>query len=275
MRTTIHDWIAAVAIPLVAGCTVNDPEDGVPPEGSQPVASAFAAKRDVPSAHLIARALALSMQSENARQAVRDLMRASEVTQHKLVLQDFLASERGARVLEQAATAAKVTTSQLRVALEKVPRLDFYVPGREHRLKWRATADIMVAVTLGEVNPTLAAYTAEGSAVTLVPRNGSPKATLFLLQPEETKSPRFDPQRRAPGSVIQDADDGEVSGLMSTTTVLGPVDGNNGAWHLGGGGWANQQACPDGCGGGGEEAPEVGAYLPQASEQHTLTKLKP
>lgn len=176
----------------------------------------------------VARAFALGMATPEIRADVRDAMRASRLTEHKLSLRDFAASANGERLLREAAQASGMPLADLRATIAALPDLDFYVPVRQHRLTWRATADYVVAVGLEDVVPTTG-YDAAGHSVPLDFRQPEPPSQVVLmLQSAETKSPRIAPQPDVPGQTIQDPGDGEVSGSL----VITDPDGTTRTFYL-------------------------------------------
>jgi len=163
---------------------------------------------------VVARAFALGMAVPEVRAAIRDAMRASPLTEHKLSLQQFAASPAGAQLLRAAASATGMGLDGLRVTVAELPELDFYLPVRQHRLTWRATDDYIVAVNLNGRGVT-GGYGRDGRLVALdlfqpVP----PSHAILMLQTAETKSRRIHPQLSGRGATIQDADDGELSGSL-------------------------------------------------------------
>src|SRR5580765_63337 len=77
----------------------------------------------------VTRAIALGMAEPAARHAVRDAMRASPLTEHKLSLREYAASNDGDALIRAAARATGTTTSGLRARIAVLPDLDFYLPG--------------------------------------------------------------------------------------------------------------------------------------------------
>lgn len=75
-------------------------------------------------------------------------MRASPVTEHKLVLQEFVKTPGGRRLVEASAKASGVEVSTIEQLIARLPDMDFYAPFQEHRLTWKATADVFVAATM-------------------------------------------------------------------------------------------------------------------------------
>jgi hypothetical protein len=165
------------------------------------------------AAQEVARAIALALGTERVRLDLRDAMRASPVTEHKLVLQDFVRTSPGRSLLSAAARASGKDLASLQAAVKSLAPLDFYVPAREHRLGWKGGADVLVAATISELAPT-AAYAPSGRSAPLALKQAQPREALFVLQPAERKSARVGPKARATGSTIQDAAESDLSGTL-------------------------------------------------------------
>ena len=189
---------------LLAGAACSDPTSQPPSEPA------------VGPTELV-RAIARSMQQADIRREILGAMRASLVTQHKLVLQDYLADAAGQRLAVAMASVLGAAPGSLQEALRRTPRLDFYVPSSEDRMHWTGGAELVVAMTKipGAKD---AVFTVDGREVSrdLSPLSGR---VVFLLHPEEPKSKRIGAQRPVPGPVIQDADDGEVGATIITDSA--------------------------------------------------------
>ncbi len=139
------------------------------------------------------------MGDEKTRRVVRDAMRQSRVTEHKVVLQDFIQTSGGYALAEQVARVQRADVKGLVARISSLPRVDFYIPSRHHRLTWKGTADVAVVANM-TASPPLRAFTIDGRSARidtagLVPTHFA----LFLLELEERKSPRVKPQRDRPG----------------------------------------------------------------------------
>ncbi|MGH9892287.1 MAG: hypothetical protein ACREA0_09955, partial [bacterium] len=171
----------------------------------------------------LARAFAVAMADPEVRAAVRDAMRASPLTAHKLSLQQFAGSPEGEQLLRAAGVAVGKGLDELRVTIAGLPDLDFYVPARQHRLTWRATDDYVVAVNLNGHGAT-AGYGPDGRSVAFdLFQPEPPKQAVLMLQTAETKNRRIDPQMARPGATIQDLEDGEIGGSFVFTDALGTI----------------------------------------------------
>jgi hypothetical protein len=209
MLTRSRQAVAVLAAAFATGCA--DSYVTTDPTGSEPVVAPSAAW--VSEAEEVARAFALAMADSGVRVAVRDAMRASRVTEHKLVLQEFAATAAGRAIVSAAARASGVTESSLATRIASLPALDFYAPFREHRLTWRAEPTVVIGVAHGEQR-ILTAYRIDGSSLKLEDNAGVPSDAVLLLRLAERKNRRIDAQADRPGEVIQDPDDGELSGSI-------------------------------------------------------------
>jgi hypothetical protein len=156
-------------------------------------------------------------------------MRASRVTEHKLVLQEFVNTPAGRTLLRAAADATGRSSDALAARIAVLPPLDFYAPFREHRRAWRAGPELLVGAIRDKADSTLVGHAPNGTRTVLNAKGGVPAITLFVLTPAERKSERIDAQPDGPGDVIQDANDGERSGTFEWVgrdgkTGLPPVD---------------------------------------------------
>ena len=164
-----------------------------------------------------ARAVALGMENEAARLAVRDAMRDSPWNEHKLVFQEFIATPAGARLLSAAAAASGQSVEELRGAVAGLPELDFYVPSREQRLSWQGTPGVAVAATLELDDTTVPGFDSRGRSLAsaLTANTGA----VILLAPSELRTQRIDPQPAGVGATIQAAGDGELGESLYTWTT--------------------------------------------------------
>lgn len=165
-------------------------------------------------ADFVARALAMAMKEPGIRFVVRDAMRASSVTEHKLVLQEFAMSEPGRTVVGAAARAVGISGDSLQNLISKIPLADFYVPSAAHRRNWRGEGNAFVAAAFAGDLTNLVAMRPDGVRQRLSPADRAAASVVFLVQPAERKSRRIRPQRSVPGLTIQDADDGQISGTL-------------------------------------------------------------
>lgn len=207
LRTT-HAAVAVLLLGTLA-CT-DQPRPTEPPLPN--LDQSFPLGGHAREANIVTRAIALALGDRAIRELVRDDMRASLWTEHKLVLQDYVQTPQGRRLIEVAASRAALDVAVLDAAILSLPRLDFYVPSRAQRLAWRGTPNIVVSSNLSPTTPVFDGFTANGSTVRYDPQALSARHAHFLLEPAERKGRRIDPQPATrPGATIQDADDGEIS----------------------------------------------------------------
>ena len=223
---------------------------GCAERGGEAVAPVQSEGAVVAAVNAIARAIALGMSRSPVRIAVRDAMRASPLTDHKLSFKDFAASSEGGPLIRAAASATGSSVEQLRARIAALPDLDFYVPSSAQRLTWQAGADYLVAVNIGGAGAT-SAYTADGTSRALDLWRSLPHETVLMLQSAETKSVRIVRQTSVAGSTIQDDNDGALSGSLllrdktGVSLTVGLADWQSRQGEI------QRMTCLDDCGGGG------------------------
>jgi hypothetical protein len=219
------------------GCTdAERPESPLAPGTSSSLSSASGEQAAEKAAgQQLAHAFALAMNAPDVRVQVRNAMRASPVTEHKLVLQEFVKTPGGRRLVEASAKASGVEVSTIEQLIARLPDMDFYAPFQEHRLTWKATADVFVAATMDVNTETLSGYTREGRSVTYKVADQAPAQAMLVLHPAEMKHRRINAQADRPGAVIQDPDDGEEGGRViwisarGDTTIIDLADRRRGS----------------------------------------------
>jgi hypothetical protein len=165
--------------------------------------------------------IAQALRSPDMRALVRDAMRKSRVTEHKLVLQDFALTPAGNRLVAALGVVSQTGTAQVTSWIKSLPRLDFYMPSREHRLAWRGGVDAAVAANVSSTPPRTA-YAVSGGSIPIQLSAFRPSAAaLFMLQREEYKNKRIRPQRDVPGAAIQEPDDGTMGITYIETDAQG------------------------------------------------------
>lgn len=226
--------VAALVPAIVLGvatmaCSAESPMAADIP---QPTTEGVGAARAVESGNKLARALALALGSAEARASLRDAMRDSRMTEHKLVLQDFAQTEAGRSLLRAAASGAGVSGDAFEAMLLDLPALDLYLPRREDRLNWRATPNLLVAAALTDDRGRVTAYTTGGMPLNLSVAELPAGFALLALHPAEPKAERIDAQALGSGEVVQLPTDGEISGVVevvedgivtSTRSLAAPV----------------------------------------------------
>lgn len=204
-------WLAVFA---AAACTDVTNPAARPAEPDSPEARS--------AAEQVSRGVALALREAPVRAEVREALRRSPVTEHKLVFQQFLATPAGTRLAGRAAAGLGVDRADFAVLVAHLPEMDFYVPSRAQRLAWTGGSTVTVAAVLDNDHPITAGYTPEGRRVAIDTRALRPADALFVLEPAERKSRRVDAQPAdRPGTVIQDPDDGELSGSYGWVTPAG------------------------------------------------------
>jgi hypothetical protein len=175
----------------------------------------------------IAKGLALAMRDPSIRAQVHAAMRGSIFNEHKLVLQEFVNTPVGAKVLAAVAQARGQSLSASRSEVSTLPALDFYLPFELHRQTWKPTADVYVATTFDKRAPSITAYGTDGQVLELRQADGVPAVPLIILHPAEQKTHSM-PRNSAPDLI-------ENPTRVASTSP---------AQH-------NLVACGDECGGGG------------------------
>lgn len=168
--------------------------------------AAFVAQHEA-SALQVARALAMGLAGSSSREALRDAMRSSRVTEHKLVLQEYARSVSGRAVLEAAALSSGTSRASLEAAVQALPPMDLYLSFEQHRRTWRGTDDLLVASVFDPDAPSVTAYDVLGHETVLRRADGVPGKTLIMLHPAERKAVRDNLPPNSPGVVIQDANE--------------------------------------------------------------------
>lgn len=124
----------------------------------------------------------MAMSSSRVRRAVRDAMRASPWAEHKIDFQAFVRSPEGEGLRTALADLAGLEEGDLLAALDDRGPLEFYVPERDDRIRWKADRELeVVDLTGAEPMNELVAYGIDGSAI-------SPTgfgAVLFAIGPAE------------------------------------------------------------------------------------------
>ncbi|MEO7995842.1 MAG: hypothetical protein ABI852_00285 [Gemmatimonadaceae bacterium] len=183
-------------------------------EGSKPTASAeidrpLSANVAEQPGQEVALGIAQALTDPTLRLSVLQAFRASPWVEHKLVLQQFIATTAGRELVTAAATARGVTAAEFTNQINALPLLDFYVPSRVERLSWSGDNVVGVALSTSmQVVPT-SAYLSDGKAIDFASAHKAGRV-LILLHPAEAKGRRMQRQAALMGSKIQDSDDGDV-----------------------------------------------------------------
>jgi hypothetical protein len=170
----------------------------------------------------LARGIAMAMADPDIREDVRDAMRASLITQHRLVLHEYLASPEADDLVASVAQALGSDPAAVRTLAAQLPDADFFVPAREDRRTWKATPNLVVTGLVQRPEDGFSTGFRPGGTRTRVAFNrANPGVAVFQISPTEFRGRRIDPQANVPGDVIEEANDGVISGRYIWTPVNG------------------------------------------------------
>ncbi len=153
-------------------------------------------------------------------------MRDSRVTDHKLVLQEYLQSKKGGDLVTEVAAALGSTPAAVLALVGELPPMDLYVPFRAHRLAWKGSPNLIVAASFEPDAPFLTAYDMRGGANNLGLADGVPERTLIILHPAEPKGTRPASEPASSGEAIQDPLESGVT--VTCGCELIPIDPGGG-----------------------------------------------
>jgi len=162
------------ALTLALTLTACDRSTTTDPKVEQPAASAVGTQA--------ARAIALAMADTQVRIEVLIDLRNSPYSEHKVILQDYLRTSGGRKVLA-AIERAGIDSDSLDLTLRDAPPIQFYVPINSQRSSWRGSPDILVASLLGQEAPDVG-FTPDGSTRPLSSRERLTQdfGAVFALQ---------------------------------------------------------------------------------------------
>lgn len=224
----------ALTVAVSVGACADSPTELVAPVRASG-SSALSAPAD---AQTIAKGLALAMRNPSVRAQVHAAMRGSSSNEHKLVLQEFVNTTSGVKVLGAVAQALGQSLSATKSEVASLPALDFYLPFKPHRQTWKPSADVYVATTFDKRAPSITAYGTNGQVLQLRQADGVPAVPLIILHPAEPKT------QSMPGNSATD--------LIENPTTLASTSL---AQH-------NLISCGDTCsGGGGGGSSSPGTYI--------------
>ena len=186
----------------VIAATASCKDDAPTATGSRPPASTVEL-----NANELARGIALALAAPELRTEVRDAMRASLWTDHKLSFGDFTNTPAGARLLEAIAHARGISMDALRREIASLPALDFYMPVRAHRRAWTGDENLVVVAAWEGVGDA-AGYKPSGRTISVSRQSANGLPPIFFIQPAQRKGLRVAPQANTKALVIEDADDG-------------------------------------------------------------------
>jgi hypothetical protein len=200
-------------------------------DGAAPLAPVPAAPETGPAvaARAVAQGIALALANPEIRADVRDAMRASRYTDHKLELREFTATPAGERLLQAASQALGTSHSEFSAALASLPAMDFYAPFRTHRQTWKSTDDIVVTYSGSDEFSSLSGFATDGTQLSFNVRTGTPSRPLLVIHPAEKKTVRLEQASKGAGAVIQDVGEDNIGiALVQDPTQpranLEPVD---------------------------------------------------
>lgn len=183
-----------------------------------PTSTKLGTMAELGDAERLARAVALTMSEPQQAEFVRDRLRSSPYTQHRISLHAMLTGDGGAQFLLRMARHYGSGPRELIDELGARPGLELVVPDRGQRRTWRATPNVIVAARMTETgHPRLAFHSSGRPLAYLSLRPGSTPeidadAVLFI-GPAAAFAVRADPQPDVAGDVIQDPHDGEYGGV--------------------------------------------------------------
>ncbi len=155
----------------------------------------------------MAHAFAKALKNPERRSDLLQAFRASPYNEHKLVLQEFIATPAGQELVADAAKAARLTPTVLTALIAELPSLDMYVPSRAHRETWKGDEKLLVSLKLERNRAVLSGFDPQGNAAERradSPRGFGAGPVVVLLHPAEAKGLRVSGTAYTPGDVIQD-----------------------------------------------------------------------
>lgn len=171
---------------------------------------------DSKALHDVAYAVAAGLASPEARADILRAMRESVRVQHSLVLEEYIGSIAGGRLLRDAALALGLSEAEFRSRVLALPKLEVVVPVREHRLNWAGSGDIGVAGSWDADNPEFTVYDQSGAQRRARDLRALMEYDAFFhVRPQENFGTRIGRQPDVPGPVIQDIDDGETAMIIA------------------------------------------------------------
>lgn len=166
------------------------------------------------------RALAVVInQDPDARRAIRDILRDSPWSAHRVTLEELIKAEGGEIIANSIARVLGESTRVFQRRVESLPPLDFLMPNSVHRKSWSGTPGVALVASLGPDSEHHAIYGFEGDPVTL--EDFDRQQVYVLLQPAEPRLKRVNPQAAGQGDVIQHEADANLaySVVVNTHTI--------------------------------------------------------
>ena len=202
---------AALVVPvLIAGCSSDVTGTRAPSD----LSLHRGATAPEVSADLVARGFAAAMRDPAIRLAVRDAMRASPLTEHKLLLHEFVKTPTGVALVAAGADKLRISPDEFADALSQLPAMDFYVPSQTGRRTWKGGSSVRVGYLLDKRGERARAFDHSGAPTRLVQGMATPGSATFVLQAAERTARRIGPQASVPGDAIEDANDGTIGGSI-------------------------------------------------------------
>jgi hypothetical protein len=177
----------------------------------------------ISSDDVVARALAMALANEPERRALHAALRDSPWMDHKLILQEYLSTAPGTALAARAAAASGLTESAFREHVRTLPRMDLYLPFRDHRLAWRASDELLVVATRNLDPDEVAAFASSGARVTLRQADGVPTRSVLVLHPAEPRIALVKEALRTSGEAIELPED-DAKGTETHYAFIEPCD---------------------------------------------------
>lgn len=213
--------------------TVTSPPDSASPRESvnqQPAPGWTESPRGAAAAELT-RLVALAFGDSGLRNRVKNDMRRSPFLEHKLEFASYLRGQSGGILLAKMAQHSDATRQEIEDLLNQLDpvRLEFYMPGDEHRATWTGGPEVVIATQFDESQEP-AAYTTDGAPFDLH-KTELPDRPVLALVPVETDFDTPPP----PGTFVNTRDQGgqaigiyRRAGVRADETTLDPAEGPGG-----------------------------------------------
>ena len=180
-RCGLLSFLASVAI---AGCSDSNSLVTQGKERTSRVSPSSINSVLVPHRELT-RLMALALQNEDRREALRQAILSSPVSEGKLHLLTYLTGDAGSPLLLEMASRGGVTQAQVitLIAAQERP-LEFYMPVPAHRAAWVGDADVVVAIQRNEEEVPFGIHVVAGSEFPLNVETPPNTPTLALVPSE-------------------------------------------------------------------------------------------
>ncbi|HEX2093409.1 MAG TPA: hypothetical protein VHG28_13470 [Longimicrobiaceae bacterium] len=181
-----------VGLALLSGCTdrsVATTEPAATPQASQSTAG-FEAEYQ-----LLARGLALSLESPQIRKQFLEDLRDSPFSKHSLHFKSYVRGERGAALLAALSRSLRVSRREVSELIQRLPESELIMPVALHRARWSGGDTIVVvgaSVPLGSVDRLAAAlpgFRPNGESVSVPTHSSVPYAVLGIFPTQATFGP--------------------------------------------------------------------------------------